>query len=586
MSAERSRAALRNLAAHELESARRAGTNAAFAEARAVVADLLDPARSALRPLSIRILASSNVDALVVPLELELCACGRRPVITTAGFDQWRQELLDPVSTLGRQPPDVVLLLVDRESLDGRSVEHAVQDLTGPSPQALARGLERIVVANVVVPVRHGATVWRPVDDRLAAWAASEPRVRLLDLDAAAAAFGKARLRDARLWHIAGVPFATDFFPLLAREVVRVLAADLGVSRKCIVLDLDGTLWGGILGEQGPRGIELEGPAGAPFRAFQKALAERRAHGTLLALASKNEPSDVERVLADHPAMVLREADFVARRIGWSDKSESVRAIAEELGLGLDALVFWDDNPAERLRVATALPEVTVAEPPDDPAAWPGWLDEQIWFEAGPVTEEDRTRTADYHAQAARREAAAEAGSLEDFLRGLQMVATVTVDDAASLPRIAQLVAKTNQLNLTSRRHGADRIAEMIAGPDHRVYALRVDDRFGAAGLVGVAIVETPTGNGPWRIDTFLLSCRVIGRRLETALLSTIAADARAAGAAELVGEMIETPRNTPARTILADHGFARRPDGTWTRAIDPPILAPEVIDLHRPEVR
>jgi FkbH-like protein len=569
----------RRQAERALETARRDGSHAGFADARRAIQPLLGE----LPPLSVRVLSSDNVDALLLPLELEVAALGRRPVCSAAGFDQWRQELFSGSPA----PVDFTAVLVDREALGEPA--GALAELTGPLAAALERPGGHVLVANAIVPwqtrVADGpaggeAARWRSFDDELARWAGERPRVRVVDLDAAAAGFGKTRVRDERLFAIGRMLFAPAFVPHLARALARHLAASLALGRKCLVLDLDGTLWGGLLGEDGPQGIALEGPIGGAFVAFQRSLKALAAEGVLLAIASKNDPDDVRAVLRGNPSMVLREEDIVASRVGWQDKSASVAEIASELGVGLDTLVFWDDSPVERLRVASELPDVILAEPPEDPAGWPRYLAEQTWFERLATTDEDRGRTRDTRAQAERARSRSEAGSLDEFLRGLAMRATLRADDLASLDRIAQLVQKTNQYNLTSRRHDVASIRTMITGPHHHVYSLSIVDRFGSAGLVGVAIVAID--EACWTIDTLLLSCRVIGRRLETVLLGGIDADARAAGASELLGELVPTPRNEPVRSLLPDHGFTSDAGGRWRRPVDPPIVAPDFIELHR----
>jgi FkbH-like protein len=300
--------------------------------------------------------------------------------------------------------------------------------------------------------------------------------------------------------------------------------------------------------------------------------------GVLLALVSKNEEADVLAVLDQHPDSVLRREDFAALRINWKEKSGNLRDIAAALNVGLDALVLFDDNPFEREEVRQAVPEIRVLEVPADPLRYIAVIAESEAFDQLTFSSEDQQRAALYQHQQARVEASRAAASPEEFLASLKMVATIGVVGPDTLPRVAQLLAKTNQFNLTTRRHSAAQIAEMIDGGAVALW-LRLVDRFGDHGLVGVAIAR-PAG-AQWTVDTFLLSCRVIGRDAETALLAQLAAAVKTRGGMELVGEYLPTAKNALVADFFPQHAFTACGGNRWSRSLSETMTGPPYIEVH-----
>jgi FkbH-like protein len=347
--------------------------------------------------------------------------------------------------------------------------------------------------------------------------------------------------------------------PYLAREYLRYIVPSKGLNRKCIMLDLDNTLWGGIVGEDGLGGIHIGPDApGNAFALFQQALLTLWKRGILLAVCSKNVEAEALAVFDEHPDMVLRREHLAAHRINWQDKVENVRELAQELNIGLESLVFLDDNPVERARMRAALPEVLTPELPTDPSHYRSMLLDLPVFETLALTNEDRNRNRMYAEQQARRAHAARyagADALGQYLADLGIVVGIAPASSLTLPRLAQLTRKTNQFNATTRRYGEADLAEMVAR-GHRVYAVRAGDRFGDYGVVGAAIVA-PASSACWELDTLLLSCRAMGRGVESAMLAAVAGEARRHGAAWLEGWIVPTERNEPVRSCYRDHGFA-----------------------------
>jgi FkbH-like protein len=344
------------------------------------------------------------------------------------------------------------------------------------------------------------------------------------------------------------------------------LRALLVPPRKCLVLDLDNTLWGGILGEVGADMIKVGSTyPGSAYREFQQALLNLHRRGILLAINSKNNQSEVEEVFRSHPDMVLRPEHFASVRVNWETKPQNMIEIAEELGIGADSLVFFDDNAAECAFMREALPEVLTIQAPPDPLDYSGALLGSAAFERLSFTVEDQNRGQMYREQVERRTHASGAASLEDFLAGLQMTAEIQPVSEFAFPRVVDLLHKTNQFNVTTRRHSAGELRKILSDPHREAFSMRLTDRFGDNGIVGVAILDFQGATAV--IDTFLLSCRVIGRAAETALLAFLLQRAGCRGAQALEGVFIPTPKNAPAADFFALHGFARIPhDGNDSR--------------------
>ncbi len=395
--------------------------------------------------------------------------------------------------------------------------------------------------------------------------------IGLVDCERLAADVGKRAWFDARYWHRSKQAVSFAQVPLLARHTAAVIGAQLGVSRKCLVLDLDNTLWGGVLGEEGLTGIALgDGAVGEAFAAFQDYVVELKNRGVVLAVCSKNNDAEGKEAFERHPAMRLRLGDIASFSACWDDKPTQLRRIAADLGLGLDSLVFVDDNPVEREAVRQLVGEVDVLALPADPHGYVRALADYPFFETTAFTAEDTARTATYRARAELAAAEAAAGSLAEFHRGLDMTATVVALDELTLPRVAQLVGKTNQFNLTGRRRGADEIARLAADPATVVLCVRLADRFADHGLVAV-VIAVEVGDA-LAVDTWLMSCRVIGRTLEdevAGLNPRADAPARARPGRRrvpTVGE--ERPGRRPLRTPrLHPAGRAGRSAGTGCSA-------------------
>jgi FkbH-like protein len=359
---------------------------------------------------------------------------------------------------------------------------------------------------------------------------------------------------DRRFEMLAEFPFGMGMQKLLVNEWMRYFRALRGLTRKCIVVDLDNTLWGGILGEDGAEGIQMgDTPEGRPFRRFQQALKALNRRGVLLAINSKNNASDVKALFEQNSDLLLRESDFAAMQINWDDKATNLARISREMNIGLQHMVFLDDNPVERAWVRQRHPEVLVPEMPEDNTRYSDVL-LQCELDALAVTDEDLKRAKMYWEERQRRTLQAEVPSFEEFLKNLSLEVEIEPLSGPLLDRAAQLCQRTNQFNLTTRRHNADEIARFAESPRSKVLLLKARDRFGEYGWSGLAIVQTEDNRAS--IESFLVSCRVLGKNAEYALFAAVVKWAIQQKCTDLQGLYIPTSKNPPCKDFLEQCGM------------------------------
>lgn len=516
-----------------------------------------------------------EVSALRHGLALEICA---------ADFGQGMQEALDPASKVNQFAPDAVLLAIDHRGLPFRSTGGGQWPPFDAQP-ALAQlaemraGFRRNSGATCLVQTLPAPPelLFGSLDAALAGSlrsaigrfnaALAEDAARqgdlLVDVEWLAQSVGLDHWYDDRNWYIARLPFAQRALPLYADFVARIPAAMRGKARKCLVLDLDNTLWGGVIGDDGLDGIALnQGDArGEAYRSVQAAAADLRRRGVVLAVCSKNDDAAARLPFRSHPGMILKEDDIAVFVANWNDKATNLERIAAQLELGLDALVLLDDNPAERDLIRQALPQVAVPELGDDPSTYARALLAGGYFESIALTAEDLVRAEQYRNNAARGQLLEASRDLDEFLRSLDMRIEMAPFDATGRKRITQLINKTNQFNVTTRRYTDAQVAAFESSPAHYTLQVSVRDRFGDNGMVSVVICER--GPEEWRIDTWLMSCRVLNRRIEEAICNRVARDARQAGARRLLGQYLPTERNGIVADLFQRLGFEAQATGT-----------------------
>lgn len=588
------------------------------AEALGALAAGPAPAPAGLAPVRIALLASHTVDHLVPAIRVAGLSRGLAAAVHVAPYGLYRQSLLGTDAALVAFAPQLILLALDAHDsalqlpLDATEaeVEAAVQGRVDEWRQLWRQARERFSARVVQQTLLAGEPPLfgsfdgllpaspRAVLERLNAALRSAARaegVLLLDLawQAAQGTFGSG-LADPVRWHQAKQLVSPSLAPWYGDMVARVAAAAVGRARKCLVLDLDNTLWGGVVGDDGVEALRIgQGtPEGEAFSAFQRHVQALARRGIVLAVCSKNDAAVAEAGFA-HPEMTLARTDIAAFVANWDDKASNLRAIAHTLEIGLDSLVFVDDNPAERDIVRRELPEVAVPELPEDVAGYPALLAAAGCFEAVSFTPDDASRGRSYALNAQRAAALSQATDLAGYLRGLAMTLGATPVDAVVLPRVTQLLNKTNQFNLTTRRYTDAEVARLAGDPAAVALAFRLADKFGDNGLISVVIARPDPAleRDELLIDSWLMSCRVLGRQVEHAVLGALVAAAARRGARALVGEYRPTARNAMVAAHYATLGFTRRPapadaatDATfWRRDLDTPSLPRHFIEVHIP---
>ena len=495
-------------------------------------------------------------------------------------FGQYLQELSDPTSSLHEFQPNAILVALDGYHLaagiivdiDAAGADGALAEIEARLREIwrLARSTFRCpIIQQTAVPVHipvlgnneHRLPSSRArFLDRLnhdLRLMAEADGIDLLALDTRVAQDGIARWHDHALWHRSKQEIPPAAAPLYGDLVARLLAAKQGRSSKCLVFDLDNTIWGGVVGDDGVEGIVLgQGSAlGEAYVAFQEYARELAHRGVILAVCSKNDEANALEPFERHPEMVLKRADIASFVANWSDKANNIRAIAQELNIGLDSLVFVDDNPFERELVRRELSAVAVPEVVDDPTYFAKAIADAGYFESLSVTDEDRERTSQYRGNRDREAARASATDLDSYLRSLDMRLIWRRFDRVGLQRTVQLINKSNQFNLTTRRYTEDEVLAVMEDPAAFGLQLRLLDRLGDNGVIAILIGRLQSDSDLY-IDTWLMSCRVLGRQVEQTTLNLIAQEARQLGARRLIGHYIPTKKNGIVKNHYARLGF------------------------------
>ncbi len=537
----------------------------------------LDP----LVPMRLAVLSNSTIDLLMPALTASAARHGIALETIQPSYDQVAQEALTPDSKINGSNPDAVLFALDYRALPLRRSP-------GDSEKSSAtiRGvIEYLKVLRTGIKAHTNAvcifqTFAPPVEtlfgslDRalngtsrnlvdqinreLAEFVVTSGDV-LLDVAGLAETVGLADWHNPQLWNIAKIPFSHEFIPLYSDHLARTVAAIRGKSRKALILDLDNTLWGGVIGDDGLQGIQIaQGDArGEAHLALQRLALDLRQRGIVLAVASKNSDGVAREPFEKHPEMLLRLDHFAVFQANWNDKATNICAIAKELSLGLDALVFLDDNPLERGMIRKLLPQVAVPELPEDSAWYARTLAAAGYFEAVAFAPEDLRRAGYYQDNARRATLQKQVGGVEAYLASLDMVVTFQPFNATGRARIVQLINKSNQYNLTTRRYSDPEVTAAEDDPAVFTLQVRLSDVFGDNGMISVVICRSGE-SGAWEIDTWLMSCRVLGRKVENVVLSEILKHAQSAGIRKLVGTYRPTDRNQMVANHYAELGFTK----------------------------
>jgi FkbH-like protein len=541
--------------------------------------------------ISLNLLSTFNLDAITPFMVEALDRRGWQAKIHLAEFGQIAQSVLDPMSTLYKSNPDGVIIIPASEDLFSPLYHDPQKFLTDEADDLLQSRAKEIGHWIEVILDRLPETVclvptWQadylPLEyilDPIAPnrgqllgeqWCkivremgAISPRVVIVDWADHTARYGMKNYSDPRLWYLGRMRLNPDGLAAISDLLAAHIAAYRNMAKKVAVVDLDNTLWGGIVGEDGMSGLVLgEEGVGLAFMDFQRELRKLHDAGIILAICSKNNPEDAWKVFEQHEAMLLKRSHFASARINWEDKATNLREISRELNLGLDSFVFFDDNPVERDWIRMALPEVDVPELPIDPAYRPQFIREMNSFQRITLTQEDMQRADSYKAQSLRTQLKSSVASLDEFLDSLDQEVKIAPVHAGSLARAAQMCQRTNQFNLTTQRYTVADLEKIEADPQQELYTVAVKDRYGDSGITGLGILRFEDDLA--HIDVLLLSCRVLGRKIENALIAFLAERASERGAHSLLGYYYPTEKNVQVAEFYKDFGFEDSGNGKF----------------------
>ena len=536
------------------------------------------------KKIRIAILGSFTLNGLAETIRVKCDEKKIQCATYVSGYNQYSQEIYDEKSQLYKFSPDVTFLIIDFRDVLGElflnpysvSVEERKEFVKDKSDEIINlaqtfvnKSKSKLVMSNFNIPSyspiginetreEYGLhDMIRDLNRIITTLMSLEPEIYIYDLNSFVTKFGENNIFDYKQYFYGDVRISLDYIPYLAEELMGYVKAVLGLNKKCIVLDLDNTLWGGIVGEDGFEGIKLgDDPVGRAYAEFQHNLLALNQRGILLAINSKNNFDDAIQIIKEHPNMVLKEDNFACVRINWNDKAVNMKEISDELNIGPDSMVFFDDDPVNRLNVKSNFPEIQTVEI-SDPSNSSKILKSMNDFQVLKITDEDTMRNKMYLEQRKRTELKTQVGNLQDFLKQLNISVKIKNADKYTIPRISQLTLKTNQFNITTRRYQEEDIRKFSQDKDKIVECAQVQDKFGDNGITGVYIINKDN-KLQWTIDTFLLSCRVIGRGVEDGIISQIIEKARTEGVSKVRGEYIKTKKNKPAENFFPAFGFKK----------------------------
>ena len=524
-------------------------------------------------------------------------------------YNQYNQDILKKDSKFYQFKPELTFLILDVRHILGELYFHPystpvlerkelvatkVNEITNLIKTIIKYSNSRVILTDLQVPTYspYGISeqneefgvkqIVREINTKIRSENKDESLLSILDFNEFIQKYGEENIFSYKQFFSGDMKISIEYIPKFVDEMMRFVNAVVGITKKCIVLDLDNTLWGGIIGEDGFDNIKLgDDPIGRSFVEFQKRLLALNQRGIILAINSKNNFDDAMKVINEHPNMILREDNFGCIKINWDDKVTNLYEIASELNIGLDSFVFFDDDPINREFVKNQLNQVIVVDLPSDSAKFAHVLTEMNVFESLMITEEDAKRKDMYLGQRKRVEFENKIGDFNKFLKQMNIQVLIKKADSFSIPRISQLTLKTNQFNLTTKRYQQDQISSFSDDKNKIVESAQVSDKFGDNGITGVYIVEKK--DTEWIIDTFLLSCRIIGRGVEDIMLSQLIERARKENGKKIKGNFIPTIKNKPAENFYKEFGFKEEGD-FWIFDTEQTIKKPEHIKMIKNE--
>lgn len=567
-------------------------------------AELLD-VKKFENEIKIAVLSNFTHRGLLETIKVKTSELNTNCLTYSCGYNQYSQEMLDPSSNLYKFSPDLIFLMLDLSNFFGNDfysidsfpieskkemIENKIAEIKNLINSFQNRNNSKIIIFNFPIPIYSpkGINEFKTnyglkemvanLNQALYDFSKTKSSVYVYDFNAFVMYYGQQNILDYRQYFFGDLKIAMGFIPKLADQLMTYVIPSLGRNRKCIVLDLDNTLWGGIIGEDGFEGIKIGTKyPGNAFTEFQRRLLKLHKQGIILAINSKNNPEDALQVIREHLDMILKEEHFASLKINWNDKVTNMKEIAEEINIGLDSLIFFDDDEINREFVKEALPMVKVIDLPKDPSFYASTLINLPDFNVLKLTEEDKQRGIMYYQQRQRNELKETVISLDEFLKNLNIKVKIKNADEFTIPRISQLTLKTNQFNLTTQRYQIEDIEKISKDKNFLVGAMEVKDKFGDSGITGVFIAKKD--GKKMNVDTFLLSCRVMGRKVENVMMHYIIEHAKKENIEKIEAKYLPTKKNQPCSSFLEDFGFEKTQNG-WEFNIHKDIKLPEHIEL------
>ena len=559
------------------------------------------------KKINVGILASFSLNGLEETLRVKCAQKGIDCRTYVGDYNQYNQEIFKSDSKLFQFNPQLTFLILDIRHILGELyflpysisaserkefVETKVDEIKKLVETFLDNSNSKLVITNFQIPVYspYGINEQKEdfgmkqlvyeINNKIRHELKDQPLVFIYDFNEFVMKFGEYNVFNYQDYFFGDIKISIDYIPKFADELLRYVNAVMGITKKCIVLDLDNTLWGGVIGEDGFDNIKLgDDPVGRSFVEFQKRLLALNQRGIILAINSKNNFEDAMEVIKKHPSMILREDNFACMKINWDDKVTNLQEISKELNIGLDSMVFFDDDLINQEFVKTSLPEVLVVELPNDSSQFAQIITKMKEFDVLKITEEDVKRNEMYLVQKKRTELKNKIVDFDEFLKQMNIEVNIKKADSFTIPRISQLTLKTNQFNLTTKRYQQEEISSFSSDKDRIIECVQVSDKFGDNGITGVYIIEKKDSK-EWIIDTFLLSCRIMGRKVEEAMLYQIIEKAKNLGIKKIKGKFIPTKKNKPAENFYSDYGF-KKEGGYWVFNTEQGIKKPEQIKLR-----
>ena len=533
-----------------------------------------------MRVVKMAVVADWSVQMLCQAIRGFAYTKGLNVQIYEGSYDQMESELLDPASPLYAFEPDYILVFPCAEKLQEKFhgtpndlrpslVQEEARRIRTLCESAAANSSAKIILSNYCeihdgiygnyAALVHGSftDIQRELNQKICEIAAGSSKVFLLDISALQGIYGRRNMHDPRLYYASKTVFALDFLPVLAEQIIKIVTVILGSVKKCIITDLDNTLWGGVIGDDGMEGIQIGSfGLGMVYSNLQSWIKEHAKRGVAVAVCSKNNEDTAKEPFEKHPDMILRLEDISVFVANWDDKATNIKRIQQVLNIGFDSMVFLDDNPFERELVRTMLPDVTVPELPEDPAEYLPYLQQLALFETVYVSDEDKRRTSLYRQEADRLQLEQKMASIDEYLESLQLRAAAHPLDSYSIPRAAQLSQRSNQFNLRTKRYTEQDMEFFAQHPEQYVtFTVSLKDKFGEYGIICVVVLEKRDEETLF-LDTLFMSCRVLKRSVEEYVFNKMVKLAAEQGIKTILGEYLPTKKNAMVKDLLGKYGF------------------------------